>query len=59
MPVTALATSPGDQKATDSRDTEGTKIRRATDFGGAIFTEESRQKIEGSTHRQSCHRVRL
>jgi len=28
--------APGDRKATDSRDTEGSKIRRAAEFGEAI-----------------------
>jgi putative transposase len=49
----------GDRKATDSRDSERTKIRWATDFGEAIFTEKSGQNIEEPTHRQSCHRLRL
>jgi hypothetical protein len=47
------------EKQTESRDTEGTTIRRATDFEEAIFTEEPEQTIEGPTHRQSCRRVRL
>ena len=33
----------GDGKATDSRDTEGSTIRRATEFGETIFTEKTRQ----------------
>jgi hypothetical protein len=32
-------TTPGDGKATDSRDTEETTIRRAAEFGEAIFRE--------------------
>ena len=33
-------TTPRDREATDSRDTEGSTIRRAGEFGEIVFTEE-------------------
>jgi hypothetical protein len=45
-----LRMGPGYGKATDSRDTEGTPIRRAAEFGEAIFTEKRTQSIQGSAH---------
>jgi hypothetical protein len=32
--------TPGDREATDSRDTEGSTIREAGEFGEIVFTEE-------------------
>ena len=42
-------------KATDSRDTEGSKIRKTAEFGEAIFTEKHGQSIKGLAHRRNCY----
>jgi hypothetical protein len=40
------ATTRGDGEVTDSRDTEGSKVRRPAEFGETIFTEKPRQSIQ-------------